>query len=373
MATASVLDVFLDGSCLDLVTLDGNVDTVNNGSFSVSGDPAVFVSGKYGQAYHTTFDTGVKMASPRVMPASFRSDASISFFVRQNANPTDDAILFLYDQSDFGAVYLSYILGLDQHQINHAGSSTGSTVISLVNGAFTHVCVEYSVANDLVSVYVNNVLAGTDTWDGDRTAVGIDECWVGGVNFGGTEYRSDCDIDQIRFFNKTLTGTEREKLLHEGTFGTVFLDRRASMQGVNTSFLDKREVEGALDNRTLFDDRRVSFHGSATLFDDIRLLNIVENITLFDDTRLSPSSTRIVLFDDKRVVLGLSYAYFLDKRSVEGLNAVTFDDVRKIHQGGGFVFADRRSVQPDLKFSQFKDIRSCETVYSATIIQRVNV
>ena len=105
MATANTLDLFGDGSGVDLITLDGNVDTVNNGSFSVTGDPATFVTGKYGQAYKGTLSTTVKMASPRILPTGKRTDSgSISLWIRQRAVPSGQKILFFYDDNDWGAV-----------------------------------------------------------------------------------------------------------------------------------------------------------------------------------------------------------------------------------------------------------------------------
>ena len=369
MATANTLDVFGDGSCVDLVTLDGNIDTVNNGSFTVVGDPATYVTGKYGQAYKGTLSTTVKMASPRILPTGKRTNSSISLWVRQRVVPSANAMILLYDDNDWGGVTVQY----DTTEGYMVGVSDVDVVLlTVVTGVMHNIVIEFDAALNKMDVYVDKILKGSTAWTADREPFGVDECWLNGADFSGTEYRSEHDIDQIRFFNRPLSSAEREILFDEGSFGTIFRDRRVSMQGQSASFLDKREVT-TTTGVTLFLDRRISMSGNGVSFKDRRELNAIEKMSVFLDKRLCTSNISTNSFLDKRITQSLHSKSFKDRREVETLHTVNFLDRRDIHKGGGIVFSDRRLVRRDFRYASFRDIRLVETEYKAIIIERTNI
>ena len=173
--------------------------------------------------------------------------------------------------------------------------------------------------------------------------------------------------------NRPLTSAEREVLFDEGTFGTIFRDRRVTTQGQSTSFLDKREVTAAT-GVTSFLDKRVSMGSGVTSFLDKRLLNTVESLSLFSDIRQCLTNLNIVYFDDTRLVQNQQLTLFKDKRNVDLLHLYSFLDMRGVHHGRGVVFSDVRLTNRNLKFRSYKDIRYViGGVASTVIIERVNI
>ena len=370
MATANTLDVFGDGSCLDLITLDGHVDTVNNGSFSVTGDPATFVVGMYGQAYKGTLSTTVKMTTPRILPTGKRTNSSISFWMRQRSVPSDSAVILLYDDNDWGGVIAQY----DSTEGYMVGIPGGDVIpFTVVAGVMHNIVIEFDATLNKMYVYVDKVLKVSLDWTADRGAFGIDECWLNGAYFSGEEYRSEHDIDQVRFFNRSLISAEREILFDEGTFGTIFRDMRISMQGQSTSFLDTRELSTVTTSQS-FLDTRVSMGTGFASFLDVRLLNTVENKTIFLDVRQTTGDVLLTIFEDTRFVHPIKLFSFKDVRIVEVLHLLGFKDVRGVAHGRGIIFSDIREVNEDFKYTLFNDIRRVETeVLQSIIIERVNI
>ena len=366
---ADTLDIFEDGSCLDLITLDNNVDTVNNGSLTIVGDPATYGVGKYGSSFISTTATTCKMASPRIMGGSFASAGAISFFIKPTSIPTEDKVPFLYDDPIFGGLYLAFYNTQTAYRIVGGGKANGT--FSLPVGTWTHICYVCDTVLDKDIIYVNGIL--NESKDRvDRQTLSIDEMWVGGITYNSSEYRGDHEIDQIRFFNRALTDTKIGILNTEPEFGVIFRDRRSVFGDHYLSFKDRREIV-TIENTSIFKDRRILFAGNTNIFKDRRELNAIENIIIFSDKRLCTADMNIDSFLDKRFVDRISTKSFKDRREVEPLHKVSFLDRRDIHKGGGIVFSDRRLIHRDLRYLSFRDVRMVETVFEAIIIERTNI
>ena len=365
---AELLDIFEDGSCLDLITLNNNVDTVNNGSMTIIGDPATYGVGRYGSSFISTLTTTCKMASPRIMGGSFTSAGAISFFVKPLTLPTSRKVPFLYDDAVFGAIDL--IFDTDNGKYSMEGADF-QIEFSLIIGHWNHICYICDTAQNKDILYLNGVLHESVVRK-DRESFGVDSFWVGGENFSNTEFRGDHEFDQFRFFNRAITDTEIGILNTEPEFGVVFRDRRSVFGDHYLSFKDKREVV-TIENMASFKDKRIAMSGNSISFLDKRELNAIENRTIFLDKRLCTADINMGSFLDKRIIEIIHIKRFKDRREIEPLHTVNFLDRRDIHKGGGIVFSDRRYVQRDLRYLSFRDIREVETVRQAIIIERTNI
>ena len=365
---ADVLDIFGDGSCLDLITLDGNVDTVNNGSMTIVGDPATYTTGRYGQAFISTTDTTCIMGSPRIMPSSLTHPCAISFFLKAPYDPTQNRMPFLYSEAFFGSISFVFDLPSGKYRLDGVGLSQFHEVSM---GSWHHVCYVCDIVLELDILYIDGVLVESYA-RADRVDYGLDTMWIGGENFNGTEYRGDHYLDQVRFFDRSITATEVGILNSEAEFGEVFRDRRSVFGGNYLSFLDKRESTSELV-LVIFKDRRISMSGVNESFKDRRELVIIENRSTFLDRRLCTANISIEGFLDKREIQVLHLKTFKDRRDIETTHFVNFLDTRDIHKGGGIVFSDRRDVQRDLRYLSFRDIREVETIHKGIVIERINI
>jgi len=365
---ADVLDIFGDGSCLDLITLNGNVDTVNNGSMTIVGGPATYAPGRYGQAFVSTTNTSCVMGSPRIMPNTFTSAGSISFFVKPTATPSYDVIPFMYTEAFFGSINLAFATSTNDYILSGVRFVNG---FALNLNEWHHICYVCDTVLDTDTVYVNGVIFESVPRN-DRFDYEMDSMWIGGDNFNATEFRGDHNLDQFRFFDRAITATEVGILNSEPEFGEVFRDRRSVFGDHHLSFLDKRENLAAAGFSS-FKDRRVSMSGTNESFKDRREVVTIENRSTFLDRRVCTSNINIVGFLDKREVQVLHLKSFKDRRETDASHFINFLDTRDIHKGGGIVFSDKRYTQRDLRYSFLRDTREVETIPKGIVIERINI
>jgi len=197
--TASILDIFGDGSCIALFEFEGNAnDTggVYNGTWN--GTEAYGV-GKFGQAAIFDGNSQVDICQYNLIKA-----LSLWMFVSSGANFVN---ICSYDCTTVGTVLsIRLIQGGSLYTLSGDGVSwiERKTSNSLIADSWNHIVVSLDASNN-IDIYINNTYEGNfDSTDNISSAIATI-----GRSFNGL-------IDQVRIFNRALTDTEVQTLYNEG-------------------------------------------------------------------------------------------------------------------------------------------------------------
>ncbi len=208
--SSGTIDVFGDGSCIDLFTLNSTLKSENNRSFSVISGSASFGDGVFGKAYHGDTSTEVKL-SDGVFPSGLRTSCSLSFWMKPDLTIDDKTGLF-YNFSDWGGICISI----------HGGSLKikvfGTGIRYEMTGAeqrWYFVTIVWDTVSDLCSIFLDGSEVIQVQWTSDREYHNsYNGFWLNGIAEYGS-FLSGFSSDQIRFFNRPLTADEISKLYAE--------------------------------------------------------------------------------------------------------------------------------------------------------------
>jgi hypothetical protein len=207
-STAGIKDVFGDGSCLSLYQLDNNPNSTptNNPGNGVWAGTAVYGAGKFGNAavfngskrINLNFSMG-SLPSPGYnasLSAWFKTTSTSSGFIISYRDPVYFS-LFLLNNGDVQSTF-------------YASSVTGTN--AAVNDGNWHNIIATNNGSSIV-IYIDGVVKGTAA---GSTNIGFNAGFnaIGGRANVGASYING-SVDQVRFFNRVLTGAEITSLQTE--------------------------------------------------------------------------------------------------------------------------------------------------------------
>ena len=207
-STAGIKDVFGDGSCLSLYQLDNNPNSTptNNPGNGVWAGTAVYGAGKFGNAavfngskrINLNFSMG-SLPSPGYnasLSAWFKTTSTSSGFIISYRDPVYFS-LFLLNNGDVQSTF-------------YASSVTGTN--AAVNDGNWHNIIATNNGSSIV-IYIDGVVKGTAA---GSTNLGNNAGFnaIGGRANVGASYING-SVDQVRFFNRVLTGAEITSLQTE--------------------------------------------------------------------------------------------------------------------------------------------------------------
>ena len=226
-STANVLDVFGDSSCKGLINFDGDIAVNPSGSFSHVGS-LQYNPAKFGDGVRILSGDDY-MYSPD-FPYS-GTGYSVSLWVKFTSNTSAEELMFYtYDANDYILIspYLQRVytyLGGSNHTFDHYDHP-----VDFADGSYHNVIV--SILDGYIRVYVDGTEYLIET-QSDR--------------FFRLQYlylNSNCDVDQIRVFDRGITSSE-----------VLFLQTE-EIPPLELEYFDDVRKSDSLLSRTVFDDTR---------------------------------------------------------------------------------------------------------------------
>jgi hypothetical protein len=219
--TVDTLDILEDSSCIALYPLDGNANDLS-GNYSGTPTNVSYGVGEFDLAGVFNGSSSRVYASNIILPTT----VSISLWVKPS-NITENSYIFSGQTSGYRREYPTLIWFPANATYNGfavAFSDSGYIASpSVATANVWHHVVAIKNSNGSGSLYVNNTLIGTK-------AAGTTYTPIAGFNFGCIYEPEDAgalgffkgQIDQVRIFNKALTGGEVTTLYNETACGYTF-------------------------------------------------------------------------------------------------------------------------------------------------------
>lgn len=196
------------------VSFDINFSDVSDTGATIGtvGTPSRIINGILNNG--STYDEGDWLTAPDSNDASFSFSywVNITSSVIQRAitHGTADAAAAIrfqtYIGNTGGVVYTSYSGGTPL--------SCGSVGIDLRNAGFHHIVGTFNSSNAECKLYVNGALNSSDTGSGARNNP-ADTIEIGDASFSTGQYFKD-DLDEVAYYNRTLTADEVIELYNSG-------------------------------------------------------------------------------------------------------------------------------------------------------------
>ncbi len=322
-STKDSLNIFGDGSCLEVYRFNSSLSGLNATTCVLDEGNETYVTAKFDEG--VSFDGVTQLSSPNPMASA--TDKSVSLHVQVNqAQPDYTYLCNMMDDANFLDLRIQ-VMGDGRVRITLYDSDMTYHFVyfTYTIGQLHHIVVTEDTVGGVLKIYVDEVIIyDIATW------VGYAGIYAFSMTYGARDngnYSTNCVIDQVRFFNRYLTLDDVEQLYTE------------EIPELNkTSFIDTREVPQI-------------------------------NTTYFSDTR---------------AIDGISVFHFDDTRAVTPLSLFIFSDKRDIYIGTPYSFKDKRSVDYDWVYRRFFDVRKVQTydippgtpgspdISNTVIIKRVN-
>ena len=226
----ATFDFFGDGSAVELIDFNANLNTTSHGSLSmVSPTFAPSVMGY--EVVTSTTDTAILPTPSFYSVGDNKTPGAISlrFTLPPSSNNNDGGIVFLYEDTVFGAVYV-YLDLSDLQNIDFSIQVPKHVGLPYVENVPYCIVVSWD-SDGLARVYSDGVLIDEKSYSNGRDPLGMNELWIGGKNIGpGDDYRVSCRFDQVRFFSRGLTASEAGLLYNEPFLANGLLDQASSVE-----------------------------------------------------------------------------------------------------------------------------------------------
>ena len=212
-----LLDIFSDDSCVDLLTFDSTLSSVNNGTMTVTEGEVSFPQGAFGASVYGGGDTIVNGLTDFVFTGAKNNSCAISFWIKPGSLIGNDIFntSFSFRNDLWGICYVGQ---QDDMFYLSSGAGSGVEVPDLFESdTWHHIVFVYDAENSIADVFVDGVNRASDSFterydNFDDQNSGLDVC---GSACCGDTYYSDSAIDQVRFFSRAITQQEVQILMKE--------------------------------------------------------------------------------------------------------------------------------------------------------------
>lgn len=191
-SSESLLDVLSDGSCVELLRFNSNLNSFSHGALTPLITPT-FTTGKFSTtAVQMTSTLSLFGLSSLQLAPLKTSPSSLSFFVNISSANAGDIVLLKYGNIHYGDVLVKYIKSSNTVEAT-MGTSVASSTVSL--DVFSHIV----VGNDSANLYLSIDGVTTSTAFTTRDANSIRGLYVGD---------GDYVLDQMRLFDRALNAND---------------------------------------------------------------------------------------------------------------------------------------------------------------------
>ena len=228
--TVDTLQVLGDTSCTALYRFENNEDD-ESGNYNGTGTEIEYAVGRYEQA--AKFDGSDSTFTYSTSVINVAADHSISFWLNIDSIATQ-MIIWNHD-SNIRMTSGGNIL----YRRNTSGVAydiTSSTTLS--TGSWYHIAASFNTSSGM-ALYIDNVAQGTNSYTGGVDSKSGDFGLMYRVD--SNSEHADGKIDQVRFFNKTISASEVTTLYEENSLVASYRfegnsnDDRRTFNGTDTS------------------------------------------------------------------------------------------------------------------------------------------
>jgi len=211
-STASILDIFEDGSGLELIQLDSSLATELNGNLVKDGGGTVsYESGVFSDAIKITGDYEVQGLQSFPFTNELQGDATISLWYKVNALTQEDLGIFTFNNASFGGCGL--YLDSSDNIVYSEGNWNNILLEPATLSTWIHVAIVWDWTSQVIKLYLDGVESGSIAYTTNReVSDSFDALRIG--NHPYTWY-ANCSVDQIRLISKAVSTEEIALLMSE--------------------------------------------------------------------------------------------------------------------------------------------------------------
>jgi len=273
--TVALLDVLGDGSCLHAFNFDGDASSIDNTTTASTIGTPTYSSGTFGQKIElldgstTAVDTGISSPSGSFAISGYftwEADAGGNACVSSNNNANSYTRGFTFGFHTTAGLFVI---------VGNGGSQTGSAqdVSSLITVGNTYF-LRFEYDETEARLYADGTLMASATYSGMTS--GHSNMFIARQADNYTNRHGSISVDQLRFFNKTLTSNE-DSFIGKELYYTYTLDPTISEVPSRVFAVDNK-VEYKMDDGTGYQE--------ATRLVDTNTIFAPNNIDPFGDGSL---------------------------------------------------------------------------------------